>query len=109
MPASDTGKIVHTTEKNLCPGKDNTTDIIFHHWPLNPAGFHLKTSQLSPVSVTGHSLSKPNVLLGHHRHSASVASTHTVTQKTGGQKYILGEIPSPPAEELLPRHTQSTY
>lgn len=105
MPASDTGKIVHATEKNLCPGKENTTDIIFHHWPSSPAGFHLKASQLSPVSVTGHSLSKANVLLGQRRHSASVASTHTVTQKRGRQKYILRESPSPPAEG----HTHSTH
>lgn len=80
--------------ENLFPEKENTTDIIFHHWPLSPAGFHLKTLQLSPVSVTGHSLSKANVLLGYHRHSASQASTHTVTQKIGGHKYILKETPS---------------
>lgn len=105
MPASDTDKTVHTTEKNLCPEKENTTDIIFHHWPLSPAGFHLKTLQLSPVNVTGHSLSKANVLLGYHRHSASEASTHTVTQKTGGHKYILRETPS--CRRAAPRaHTQ---
>lgn len=59
-------------------------DITFRHWPLSTVGFHLKILQLLLKNAMGHSSSHVNVLSASHRHFAPLASTHTVTQMTGG-------------------------